>query len=254
MDLIIAGDIICDVVASDVTNLPIWNTDSLAKGGILTMAGGTGLNNSVHAANYILWLQKQSIQSNIKIHIFSSTCDDTNGKICKERLNQFKPILVDHSIIPPIQPSFSNGQMNIPMLYRTSTCIVISGSKDRGFITDRGCISNLAVDWFNPSDILGFDVNESSSTEQQVNITSINDNNSIFNDESQSQSNSHSQSQSSNKLNQLYSKGKRHIHIAGYYNCTTLPIGLPDFLKQVCQHLCIYLCIYMCIYICTYMY
>jgi len=202
MDLIIIGDVICDVVAVNIANLPHWNTDTLAS--ISLLAGGTGLNNAVHASNYIKWLQKvNNLDADIKVHIFSSICDDSNGRICQSKLQELEPVLINHSIIPPTEPSSANKEINIPMLHRTSTCIVISGSNDRCFITDRGCISNLAIDWFCPRDILGFDHQPILS----------------------------SSSPSSSSTNESYSK--RHIHIAGYYNCNTLPIGLPEFLKKV---------------------
>ena len=251
MELVIIGDIICDVVAVSVVNLPQWNTDTLANGGISTMAGGTGLNNAVHASNYIKWLQKyDNYHNDIKIHIFSSTCDDVNGRICQLKLRECEPILVNHSISPPIEPSPANKQMNIPMINRTSTCIVISGPKDRCFITDRGCISNLAVDWFCPGDILGFDelLPWSPPTHSSV-VKKVNDS-----ADAEEAGSSHEplllavstrrHNYTNASFDPLYCEGKRHIHIAGYYNCNTLPIRLPEFLRQVCTYAYISISVY----------
>ena len=151
MDLVILGDIFCDIIASKVQSLPKWNTDTLARGGIHTMAGGTGLNNAIHAANYIEWLLASGDESNIqyhnfKVHLFGSVCNDVNGNICKLRINNLSPILIDHCISPPIVTE-------IP--FTTSTCIVLSGEEDRCFITDRGCNLILNSSWFDREGLIG---------------------------------------------------------------------------------------------------
>ena len=47
----ILGDSFCDIVASDMDGLPKQGGDVLARIGLC--AGGSGLNSTVHGANYV---------------------------------------------------------------------------------------------------------------------------------------------------------------------------------------------------------
>lgn len=50
MSLVIFGDIFCDILVSNLSNLPSWGEDSL--GSISILPGGSALNTTIHAANY----------------------------------------------------------------------------------------------------------------------------------------------------------------------------------------------------------
>ena len=196
MDLVILGDIFCDILANNVKSLPQWNTDVLAQK-ISTVAGGTGLNTSVHAANYVQWLSKSpKHMEDIKVHLFSAVCNDSLGQICKDRLKDYFPTLVDRVIHAPVEH------------VSTGSCIVISGHEDRCFITDRGCIRHLAVNWFPEHDLLGSEIPSTSPSAAAANY-------------------------GTNELTVHTNNRIRHLHIAGYYNCDSLSNGLCDLLCKV---------------------
>ena len=120
------GDIFCDIVSKNVANLPTWGTDTLSD--ITIMAGGSCLNSIVHAKSY-----EKFSGLNTTLDIFSAVGQDIQGSCC----------------IKTIESNNINTSHIIQSLsYKTGTCIVISGSSDRSFITDRGCVSLLSSTFF----------------------------------------------------------------------------------------------------------
>lgn len=131
----IIGDIFFDIVAKDVRVLPArWSTDTLASS-IQQIPGGSALNCSMHASNYL----EYKCNTNMKIAVFSAVGNDIAGQTCKDTLAT-KGCIEDNVVVKD----------NL----RTGSCIVISGDNERCFITDRGCVNDLAIDWFPLSDIL----------------------------------------------------------------------------------------------------
>mmetsp|Transcript_12589 Transcript_12589/g.19017 ORF Transcript_12589/g.19017 Transcript_12589/m.19017 type:complete len:331 (+) Transcript_12589:172-1164(+) len=118
------GDIFCDIVASSMSTMPNWGEDVLAP--IRIVAGGSGLNTTLHAAAFAA-----SGESGVRMTLFSAVGDDAQGIICQRALHQD---YVDSRVV--IRPDLQTG-----------TCIVLSG-QDRGFVTDRGCIQHMSLEWF----------------------------------------------------------------------------------------------------------
>lgn len=157
--LAVIGDIFLDIVATGVNELPSkWSTDSLASS-ISLLPGGSALNLTVQAANYNIINDYKALVS-----IYSGVGSDQSGLQCKQKLKeagvQDKVLMNEH--------------------FRTGTCIVISGEADRSFITDRGCVDDINVDWFDYEDITDSD----------------------------------------------------HLHIAGFFNCSSIRNGLDLFLSR----------------------
>lgn len=157
MSLAIFGDIFCDILVSNLSDLPSWGEDRL--GSITILPGGSALNTTVHAANYssyrfiyfiiyfIIYFLDLYLsisisipnllnliyfrQSNLKVHILSAIGSDVQGHTCNQAL------LKDNIITELVIKNNS----------RTGSCIVLSGH-DRAFISDRGCIDEMTLDWF----------------------------------------------------------------------------------------------------------
>lgn len=131
----ILGDIFFDIVAKDVKVLPSrWSTDTLASS-IQQIPGGSALNCTMHASNYL----EYKSNPNVKVAIFSAIGNDFAGRTCKDTF---------------VSSGSIEDKVVVKENSRTGSCIVISGDSERCFITDRGCINDLAVDWFSLSDIL----------------------------------------------------------------------------------------------------
>lgn len=129
------GDIFCDIMASNINDqLPKWGQDTL--GNVCILPGGSALNSAIHASTYADYL---SISSTLVIRMFSAIGLDVQGNICETSLQQ-------RNIIT------SNIVKNSGI--RTASCIVLSGSNDRGFVSDRGCLSDMSISWFNRHDLL----------------------------------------------------------------------------------------------------
>jgi sugar/nucleoside kinase (ribokinase family) len=130
-EIAIIGDIFCDILASGVAKIPEWEADTLSSG-ITILAGGSALNITVHGANCSSILEEP-----VKLHFFSCVGDDFQGKVCREAL--------DHPCI--------DARGVLIRKEKTGTCIVLSGTNDRSFVTDRACIKKLSVTWFDQSEI-----------------------------------------------------------------------------------------------------
>lgn len=131
----VLGDIFCDIIASDIHDqLPKWGEDTL--GNICILPGGSALNSAIHAATYADYV---ALSSTIIIRMFSAVGLDIQGNICETSLQQ-RHIITSNIVKNP----------NL----RTGSCIVLSGSSDRGFVSDRGCLADMSISWFNRHDLL----------------------------------------------------------------------------------------------------
>jgi hypothetical protein len=50
MNLAIVGDIFCDILVANLTEMPQWGQDTLSE--IALLPGGSALNTAIHGANY----------------------------------------------------------------------------------------------------------------------------------------------------------------------------------------------------------
>ena len=132
-NLVIIGDVFCDIIALDVKLIDSWGTDTLSKE-IRVLAGGSALNIAIHGANY-----SALFGSHVKIHFFSEIGTDFQGEVCRKALN--------HQCI-------DSSKLNAKIGNRTGSCIVLSGATDRSFVTDRGCIKDLSLNCFEEKDYL----------------------------------------------------------------------------------------------------
>lgn len=132
-DLVVVGDVFCDIIALGVKLIDTWGTDTLSSD-IRVLAGGSALNIAVHGANYSALLG-----NNVKIRFFSETGTDFQGDVCRRAL--------DHNCI-------DSSKLNAKIGNRTGSCIVLSGATDRSFVTDRGCIRDLSLNCFDEKDYL----------------------------------------------------------------------------------------------------
>ena len=127
------GDIFFDIIANNVKKLPIWGGDTLASS-VELKPGGSCLNTIVHASDYAKYGLHLD-ESLIDLHIFSAIgSNDKQGELCYNYLNEHIP--------------FQNNRCVKIDGFSTPSCIVISGSNDRCFISDRGCIAQLLLNWF----------------------------------------------------------------------------------------------------------
>jgi sugar/nucleoside kinase (ribokinase family) len=125
----VLGDVFCDIVCTNVNSLPQWNSDTLSSS-ISMMAGGSALNTLVHASAYMEFCKI----TNIEFRLFSAVGDDSQGSICRSKL--IHPLIKSEVVVMP------NGE-------RTGTCVVITNPTDRAFVTDRGCVENISLSYFN---------------------------------------------------------------------------------------------------------
>lgn len=127
----IIGDLFCDILAS-TQNLPTWGTDTLASG-IQLLPGGSAFNSAVHASKYI-GLKEYPI----KISLFGAVGNDMFSGIMKKAIHDND--IEDHVVV-------RSGA-------RTGSCIVMSSNNDRCFITDRGVVDMMMLEWFEEDDII----------------------------------------------------------------------------------------------------
>lgn len=131
MNISIVGDIFCDIVASNLTEMPRWGEDTLSA--ISILPGGSALNTTLHCAKYVSYKGKSN-----KIVLYSAVGDDPQGKICNDALK-------DELVVCSNVVKISGG--------KTGTCLVLSGA-DRAFVTDRGCINDMRLNWFDVDSII----------------------------------------------------------------------------------------------------
>jgi sugar/nucleoside kinase (ribokinase family) len=128
-NIAVIGDIFCDILASNMVALPRWGEDTLSP--ISILPGGSALNTTVHCANY-----SQFTVSAMHVTLHSAVGCDSQAKVCCD-------ILQDSTITANVI-TVPNG--------RTGTCLVLSG-EDRAFVTDRGVVDDMVLDWFKCDDI-----------------------------------------------------------------------------------------------------
>lgn len=142
----VIGDIFCDVLAGPVRDMPVWGADALAS--IRLLPGGSGLNTVLHGANYAAAVSQQQRHDSRRtgsaavFRYFSSIGDDAQGELLQRAVDN-APLVENHL-------SKRIGQ-------RTPTCIVLSGPADRAFVSDRGCIDVMQLDWFDMVKLLDCD-------------------------------------------------------------------------------------------------
>jgi sugar/nucleoside kinase (ribokinase family) len=130
----IFGDLFLDIMATNVENLPTWGTDTLAR--INMLPGGSAFNSCMHAAKFVEFKNYP-----LKIRLCGAIgAEDSSSQIFKERLNDVVSIVEDGVI----QRSG----------HRTGKCIVLSSVNDRCFVTDRGIVDEMDLDWFGKDGIL----------------------------------------------------------------------------------------------------
>jgi sugar/nucleoside kinase (ribokinase family) len=129
----IIGDSFCDIIAGSMESLPKLGGDVLAN--ISLVAGGSGLNSAVHAANYCKYRDVP-----VSIELVTAVGRDFQGDICMQAVDTERIHLVcarEHT-------------------HGTGTCIVLSGLSDRSFVTDRACVGHMSLSWYD-SDTRGFE-------------------------------------------------------------------------------------------------
>lgn len=146
----VVGDAFVDILASGVDALPEWNSDCLAGAPIQLSSGGSAMNTALHLRQL----------SAMPIELHTAVGNDDFGRFLTQTAEQRGVTMVNHA------------KANLA----TGSCIVISGERDRTFITYRG-----AVDAFCTRNV---EVNSS------------------------------------------------HVHVAGYYNCTSLQRDVADLLTR----------------------
>lgn len=115
--VIILGDIFLDINAS-TSKLPTWGCDLISKKAIEATAGGSALNTATHLSSAF----------NVKTSVWSSIGKDLWGKIIVDHASK-------HGII-------LKGNLDS---CTTAVCMVLSGNKDRGFLTYRGPMDTLSI-------------------------------------------------------------------------------------------------------------
>ena len=137
----IVGDSFCDIIASNLSRLPSWGEDS--AGNINSFPGGSALNIAAHSSRYSKYaLSKKSIDESVWIRIFSALGNGYQAKVCIDLIDSVK------------QEGFLQDEIVRRQNLQTGTCIVMSGTKDRCFITDRGCMRTMSLSWFDHSKLL----------------------------------------------------------------------------------------------------
>lgn len=114
----VVGDAFVDVLASGVMELPAWNSDALTAHPICLKTGGSAMNTAIH-------LHELSSQS---VELHTAIASDAFGSFLRDEAKARGVGLVVH---------------DAPSGLGTGSCVVISGERDRTFITYRGVIDAL---------------------------------------------------------------------------------------------------------------
>lgn len=253
----VLGDIFCDIIAS-VQHLPDWGKDMHAP--IRILPGGSGLNTVLHGANYAHMCNPNLDSNGVFFRFFSATGCDAQGDICHKVLNyarnspgtELPPADLREHATETVSFACSSPFCGIENHvvqrsdYPTATCMVLSGPEDRTFMSSRGCIEPMSLAWFDQDEILRCSRPPSTALQLSVPPSALEHyNNAQNNNTSTTCTNVKIDAEeSANKTAQCtdpkYVEGSRgtganianHLHISGYYNCTTLQKELPDFLHK----------------------
>jgi sugar/nucleoside kinase (ribokinase family) len=152
----ILGDSFCDIITSNLSAFPRVGGDALAA--IRLTAGGSALNTALHGAHFALTI----LDGNVAFEALTAVGNDYQVLFAAIFLQYCNFILYylclsfTHSV-HHAQGSICSEAMNHPLLkqsvckdhgYSTGTCIVLSHGGDRSFITDRGCVDRMSLQWF----------------------------------------------------------------------------------------------------------
>lgn len=130
----IFGDIFLDIMATEIKKLPTWGTDTLSNS-INMLPGGSAFNTCVHAAKFTEFKNYPLI-----IRLCGAIGEDSSSQIFKDRLHEAVPIIEDGILACPG--------------HRTGKCVVLSSVNDRCFVTDRGVVDEMDLDWFSYDSLL----------------------------------------------------------------------------------------------------
>jgi sugar/nucleoside kinase (ribokinase family) len=126
--IVVLGDTFFDVCAAPVSNLPRWDTDTLAP--IETFPGGSAVNIASHGAAFCTWKK-----NNTSFILYSAVGSDAQGVACRSYFENNMRVINRTSVRPD---------------EKTATCIVMSSpTRGRCFISSRGALENIRLDWFN---------------------------------------------------------------------------------------------------------
>ena len=122
-------------MATDIIKLPTWGTDTLTNS-INMLPGGSAFNTCIHAAKFT---ELKNYPLIIRLCGAIGT-DDSSAQIFKDRLHEADSIIEDGILA-------CAG-------HRTGKCIVLSSVNDRCFVTDRGVVDAMDLDWFSYDSLL----------------------------------------------------------------------------------------------------
>jgi sugar/nucleoside kinase (ribokinase family) len=143
------GDAFVDIVAQNVSDLPKWGTGTEASE-ISNLPGGSALNTSVHLKNLLKEERGEDEHEVVLFTALGGTVDSRNpdevegdwaAKVLQNHLEEIGVIL---------RPKWLK---NKP----TGTCIVLSGNKDRAFITSAGAVGLFHPDHVNIEELASCD-------------------------------------------------------------------------------------------------
>lgn len=114
---VVVGDAFVDVLARGVKELPAWNSDSLTADPIELKSGGSAMNTAIHL--------REASGEEVVLH--SAVGGDDFGDFLRTAAQERGVRLVDHG----------------DRRRYTGSCIVISGDRDRTFVTYRGAVDYM---------------------------------------------------------------------------------------------------------------
>lgn len=130
----IIGDIYIDLMVGPLEELPDWGQDRTAHRPIQVLPGGSALNTSIQIRNFSSLQETRPIgnssPSRIYPLLFSFVGSDLFGNFILDKMREF---------------GISSEGVEISKDEATGTCIVLSGSRDRSFISHSGIISKMRL-------------------------------------------------------------------------------------------------------------
>lgn len=152
--LAVIGDTFCDIFTKihaplndSASSISLDGGDTLADL-INIIAGGSGLNVSCHIKELCYPNSTVNTQLPLQVHFFSAIGEDKQGQLC---LDVLKKTGVNTDSVKIIKGG-GNGVNS-----RTGTCIVFSHGAERSFVSDRGVIDSININWFDEKKLLSQD-------------------------------------------------------------------------------------------------